>query len=60
VDQTVVAETPTGSRSWLRIVLWVLGIAVGWFLLLVWVFAIRAKIRQAQEDEDENIVPPSA
>jgi hypothetical protein len=29
VDQTVVAETPTGSRSWLRIVLWVLGIAVG-------------------------------
>lgn len=61
VDGSVPVETTSsGSSSWLRIVLWVLGIGAWVFLLLVGVFAIRAKIRQAQEDEDEDIAPPSA
>jgi hypothetical protein len=28
-------------------------------LILIWVFAIRAKIKQANEDEDEDMVPPA-
>jgi PKD repeat protein len=61
VDSSVaVTDTASGSSSWIRIVLWVLGIWVGIFVLLIWVFAIRAKIRQAQEDESDDIAPPSA
>ena len=60
VDQNVAVSTTATGSSWVRILLWVLGIGAGVFLLLIGVFAVRAKIRQAQEDEDEDIVPPSA
>ncbi|MFA7718271.1 MAG: hypothetical protein WC875_06170, partial [Candidatus Absconditabacterales bacterium] len=60
VEETVVVSNPS-KISWIKIILRIVGIAVGIFLILVIVFAIRARMNKgAEEDEDEaDLVPPA-
>jgi len=51
---TPVAAANTGTTR-RKILLWIVGIAAGIFALLIGIFAIRAKIKQANEEED--VVP---
>jgi len=64
IPTTVTQEvgTKTGLASWIKIMLIVLSVFVLGFIGLVVLFAIKAKIKWSQEDEDwqedEYIVPP--
>lgn len=45
------ANTPSSSPSWLKILLIVIGSIVGIFVILVIIFAVRAKMNQQEESE---------
>jgi hypothetical protein len=62
VPEGLVVETGQKSSSLLKIVLIVLGVLVGIFLILVVIFAVRARMNQEQEEElgPEASGPPPA
>lgn len=60
-DVKIIEDTRVSGQSktgWVKIVLWIVGIGAGIFVLLIIIFAIRAKIKQANEEDDDEIVPP--
>ncbi len=62
IVSTAVATANPSPMSRLKILLWIVGTGAGIFVLLIIIFAIRAKIRQANEDEDvvpSTPVPPA-
>ncbi|MCX6825204.1 MAG: PKD domain-containing protein [candidate division SR1 bacterium] len=58
-SDTIKAVNAGGSSSRLRIVLIVLGIIVGAFVILVIIFAIRARMNQQEDDGDTASQTPS-
>ena len=58
IDTPVAAANASGTIRW-KILLRIVGIGAGIFVLLIIVFAVRAKIKQANADEEEIIpIPP--
>ncbi|HMS91342.1 MAG TPA: hypothetical protein PKC87_03925, partial [Candidatus Absconditabacterales bacterium] len=51
---TIVANNVTGGSTWWKIVFIVLGIVVGIFVILVIIFAIRAKMNQQEESSETS------
>lgn len=58
VPENVTVETGESSTNWLKVIFIILGIAVVGFIGLVVVFAIKAKMKQEQE-EQEGTQPPT-
>ena len=58
VDTPVAASNAWGTTR-RKILLWIVGIAAGIFVILIWVFAVRAKIKQANAEEEEIISAPT-
>jgi len=52
VPENVAVEQWETSTNWLKIVFIVLGIVVVWFIGLVVVFAVKAKMKQEQEEQE--------
>jgi len=59
VPEDLAVESGKTSTSFLKIILIVLGILVGVFLVLVVIFAVRARMTQQQEEEIGAEVPPT-
>lgn len=51
--------TTSWTMSRIKVVLWIVWWLIIWFILLIVVFAIRAKIRQTQEDESTTTWEPT-
>ena len=57
-DTTIGVDNSTSTKSgmpkWIKVLLWVVGIVVVWFVWLIAVFAIKAKMREDWESDDEE------
>lgn len=59
-SEQIQSENASGGSSWLKIVLIILWILVGAFVILVIVFAVRAKMNQERENAEESSEGTSA